>query len=125
MSFWSQFMCNFLKGRRVPLKVMIFFRFVLLIGTTRIIRFLHGYAIPPSRPSPICLVVLMMLSLLGICWPSMAHIMSTLPGICYPSVTLHLMGQGNISSWLNDKSSKKLPIYQRFFCPSPFHPRSN
>ncbi len=79
---------------RVPLRMKMFSRSVLLNGTVIIIRFLFSYAIPPSHPSIIWLEILMMLALLG---------------ICSPNDILPLMVLRNISSQSNRiRSSKTL-----------------
>ena len=71
---------------RAPLRMKLFSWSVWLNGTITIIKFLLGYAIPPSHPFLIYLEILMMLAL---------------PGICSPNDIPPYMALGNINFQLN------------------------
>ena len=62
---------------------------VWLNGIVAIIRFLLGYAIPPSHPFLICWEILMMLELPGICLPNDIPAHMAL-GICSPNFNARL-----------------------------------
>ena len=72
---------------RAPLRMKMLSGSVWLNGIATIIRFLLGYAIPPSYPFLICWEILMMF---------------VLPRICSPNYIPPHMALRNISFWLNN-----------------------